>query len=93
MTDEQCLFVQSTSAVRGPDEVMLAKALFNVCSSFDRAKVAAGYVRCGFVNKDKAKEVLGIPDEAMTEALDWLREEQQKSISGPTHLFPNLLML
>ena len=40
---------------RGPDELMLAKALYRVCARFDRVKVAAGYVCCGFVNKDKGK--------------------------------------
>eukprot|EP00974_Lingulodinium_polyedra_P115058 11142247-Lingulodinium_polyedra.AAC.1 len=61
---------------------MLAKALFRVCSRFDRVKVAAAYVRCGFVDREKSKELLGISNEAMTEALDWLRDEQQKTVSG-----------
>ena len=54
-------FKSAAGIRKGPDEVMLASALFRVASRLDRCKVAAAFVRCGFLDGVKHKALQFCP--------------------------------
>ena len=74
------LKVRTKSRIRkGPDEVMLARALFRVAAKFKREQVASAFVKLGYAHPADMAGALKCSDSVVSDALDFLQEETRQS--------------